>query len=65
MKKSGLVEAIEILNGIDGIAIYRFSHKDVVRHPLVQKIILAYEKNDSKKRKDGEENQRRRFRTLK
>ena len=42
MKKSGLVEAIEILNGIDGIAIYRFSHKDVVRHPLVQKIILAY-----------------------
>ncbi len=65
MKKSGLVEAIEILNGIDGIAIYKFSHKDVVRHPLVQKIILAYEKNDSKKRKDGEENQRRRFRPLK
>ncbi len=44
VKKSGLVEAIDILNDIDGIAIFRFSHKDVVRHPLVQKIILAYEK---------------------
>ncbi len=65
MKKSGLIEALDILGGIDGIAIFRFSHKDVVRHPLVQKIILAYEKNDTKKRKDGEENQRRRFRPLK
>lgn len=44
IKKSGLIEAIEILNDIDGIAVFRFSHKDVVRHPLVQKIILAYEK---------------------
>ncbi len=65
MKKSGLIEALDILGGIEGIAIFRFSHKDVVRHPLVQKIILAYEKNDTKKRKDGEENQRRRFRPLK
>ena len=45
MKKSGLIEAIEILDDIDGISIFRFTHKDVVRHPLVQKIILAYEKN--------------------
>ena len=44
IKKSGLIEAIDILNDIDGIAVFRFSHKDVVRHPLVQKIILAYEK---------------------
>ncbi len=65
MKKSGLIEALDILSGIDGIAIFRFSHKDVVRHPLVQKIILAYEKNDAKKRKDGEDNQKRRFRPLK
>lgn len=48
IKKSGLVEAIEILNDINGIAIYKFSHKDVVRHPLVQKIILAYEKHGQK-----------------
>ena len=45
IKKSGLIEAVDILDGIDGIAIFHFTHKDVVRHPLVQKIILAYEKN--------------------
>lgn len=44
IKKSGLIEAVEILGSIDGIEIFKFSHKDVVRHPLVQKIILAYEK---------------------
>lgn len=48
IKKSGLVEAIGILNDIEGIQVFKFSHKDVVRHPLVQKIILAYEKNSSK-----------------
>ena len=44
LRKSGLVDALEILDGIKGISIFRFTHKDVVRHPLVQKIILAYEK---------------------
>ena len=43
-KKSGLVEAIKILDKIDDIAIHYFSERDVVRHRLVQKIILAYEK---------------------
>lgn len=47
IKKSGLVEAISILDDIDGIAIFKFTHKDVVRHPLVQKIILAYEKKQN------------------
>lgn len=45
IKKSGLIEAVEILEDIEGISIFKFSHKDVVRHPLVQKIILAYEKH--------------------
>lgn len=45
-KRSGLKEAIKILGGIEGIAFCYFSHKDVVRHPLVQKIIQAYEKHD-------------------
>lgn len=45
IKKSGLVEAMEILQDIEGLSIFKFSHKDVVRHPLVQKIILAYEKH--------------------
>ena len=60
IKKSGLVEAIGILNDIEGIQIFKFSHKDVVRHPLVQKIILAYEKNASKS-KPAEEQRERRF----
>ena len=47
-KKSGLKEAERILQGIDDIEFCYFSHKDVVRHPLVQKIILAYEKYNKK-----------------
>ena len=43
-KKSGLKEAIKVLDGIDDIAVHRFTEKDVVRHRLVQKIITAYEK---------------------
>lgn len=43
-KKSGLVDAMNILKNIDDIAITRFSEKDVVRHKLVQDIIKAYEK---------------------
>ena len=42
-QRSGLSEATEILGEIDGIGITRFTKADVVRHPLVQKIIHAYE----------------------
>ena len=45
-QKSGLAQAITILEGIDDIKIHRFTDRDVVRHKLVQKIILAYEKFD-------------------
>ncbi|MDE6520332.1 MAG: PhoH family protein [Ruminococcus sp.] len=44
VRKSGLVEAMNILKGIEDISITRFSEKDVVRHKLVQDIIKAYEK---------------------
>jgi phosphate starvation-inducible PhoH-like protein len=40
---SGLVEAISVLSGVEGIAFQYFDEKDVVRHRLVQSIILAYE----------------------
>ena len=43
-KSSGLIEAREIMEGIKGIEFIHFSEKDVVRHPLVQEIIKAYEK---------------------
>ena len=48
-KKSGLSEAVKILEGIDDIAVHRFSERDVVRHRLVQKIILAYEAYEKQK----------------
>lgn len=50
-KKSGIIEAASILDNIDGIGISYLTNKDVVRHPLVQKIIEAYEKNEAKKNK--------------
>ena len=46
---SGLVEATKILEDIDGIAIHRFSERDVVRHRLVRAIIAAYERYDVKR----------------
>lgn len=42
-KKSGLREAIRILDGINGIGQFKFGSADVVRHPLVTKIVKAYE----------------------
>lgn len=54
---SGLIEASEILQNIEGIAVHRFTEKDVVRHRLVKEIIAAYEKKDEKreeKKKEGE-----------
>ncbi len=50
-KKSGLVEAMKILKGIDDIAINVFTEKDVVRHRLVQDIIKAYEKQEMRQKK--------------
>jgi len=47
--KSGLAEARELLSNIDGIAICNFTEVDVVRHPLVQKIVIAYEQRDAER----------------
>lgn len=46
-QKSGLIEAQKILKGVKGIAFTQFLAADVVRHPLVQKIINAYERYES------------------
>jgi phosphate starvation-inducible PhoH-like protein len=42
-RKSGLVDAINILDGVEGVAFCHFEEGDVVRHPLVQRIVRAYE----------------------
>jgi phosphate starvation-inducible PhoH-like protein len=43
-KRSGLIDAVEILRGVDGISFIQFDDRDVVRHSLVQKIVKAYER---------------------
>lgn len=57
-KRSGLLEAHRALKHIEGIAIVEFGRRDVVRHPLVQRIIAAYEEHRGKARRtsaSGEE----------
>ena len=48
---SGLDSAIKVLKNIEGISFVRLTSKDVVRHPLVQKIVVAYEKYEIKKKR--------------
>ena len=47
-RKSGLVEAIRVLKGIKGLKFVYLTHKDVVRHELVMRIIEAYGRYDKK-----------------
>ena len=49
--KSGVLHAMRILSSINGIATIHFNERDVFRHPLVQKIIKAYQKAEAKSRK--------------
>ncbi len=51
-KQSGLIHATKILDGVEGIAVQRLTAKDVVRHPLVMRIIRAYEKDAEKTETD-------------
>jgi phosphate starvation-inducible PhoH-like protein len=48
-RKSGLNEAVEVLQGIKGIHFSYFSDRDVVRHPIVQAIVKAYDRNRNRK----------------
>jgi phosphate starvation-inducible PhoH-like protein len=47
---SGMVDAMRVIEGVEGIGLMRFTEADVVRHPLVQSIIRAYERRDSGRR---------------
>ncbi len=55
-KRSGLTEATRILSGIEGIGQITLTNRDVVRHPLVQKIILAYERFEHRKQREARGN---------
>jgi phosphate starvation-inducible PhoH-like protein len=57
-KRSGMVEAVEVLHGVEGIGFMRFTDADVVRHPLVQSIVRAYERQaarSAERTKPGDE----------
>jgi phosphate starvation-inducible PhoH-like protein len=44
-KRSGLLDAVEVLRGVEGITFVYFEERDVVRHYLVQRIVRAYERH--------------------
>ena len=44
--KSGLIEALNILKSVNGISIIHFSNSDIIRHPLVARILDAYDKKE-------------------
>jgi phosphate starvation-inducible PhoH-like protein len=47
-RRSGLIDAMEVLKGVEGISFVPFDERDVVRHALVQRIVRAYERyNDT------------------
>ena len=52
--KSGLKHAIEVLNGVEGLSFNFFEAKDIVRHPVVARIVKAYEKNEERERSEKE-----------
>ena len=47
-QKSGLRDGIDVLRGVDGISFTFFTARDVVRHPLVARIVRAYDARDGK-----------------
>ncbi len=52
-QRSGLVDAADILHGVDGIGFMSFDESDVVRHPLVQKILRAYDRATPREESSG------------
>ncbi|MBD5196065.1 MAG: PhoH family protein [Bacteroides sp.] len=54
--QSGLLQALRILKGVKGIGVIEYEKKDIVRHPLVQRIVDAYEKREKDTKEEEEEN---------
>ena len=50
---SGLAHAVGLLEGVKGVAVSRFAAEDVVRHPLVERIVRAYEADSAKRGRPG------------
>jgi phosphate starvation-inducible protein PhoH and related proteins len=54
--KSGLVQASKILRGVEGVSFISFTDADVIRHPLVGRIVLAYERHDQERSQEKAKN---------
>lgn len=52
--RSGLRDAVDVLNGVAGISVVQFTDEDVVRHPLVTQIVRAYDAHDRARRRAEE-----------
>ncbi len=52
-QRSGLQDAVDTLGGVEGLSIIRFGEADIVRHPLVSRIVRAYEARDAKAKKES------------
>jgi phosphate starvation-inducible PhoH-like protein len=53
-QKSGLKDAVEVLHGVEGVSFTFFESRDVVRHPLVARIVNAYESRDARDAQTGD-----------
>jgi phosphate starvation-inducible PhoH-like protein len=53
-QRSGLIEAVRILDGVEGVARITFKEGDVVRHDLVRRIVAAYDKAFSQNQNGGQ-----------
>jgi phosphate starvation-inducible PhoH-like protein len=51
--RSGLRDAIDVLRDVEGVSFTFFESRDVVRHPLVAKIVSAYDRRDAQDRETG------------
>jgi phosphate starvation-inducible PhoH-like protein len=54
-QRSGLIEAVKLLSGVEGVGHAKFEEGDVVRHDLVRRIVMAYESAARREREEREE----------
>ena len=53
--RSGLVHVLHALKDVEGLSFTRFGSRDVVRHPLVRRIVEAYARDDARRSQDGDD----------
>jgi phosphate starvation-inducible PhoH-like protein len=54
-ERSGLIDAVDLLDGTEGVAVVRFENRDVVRHPMVARVLDAYAARDRRRSRNDED----------